>query len=432
MGNLYLVYTSGSDTCPTRKLLCFSHAFPKLPQLFSRETNTDKSIVSYLEKVVFSSTDELVIVKLSVTHSQRNVREQLKKFSLSQCDRVLLLAVNTLEVSLDAINHLRIMIEEVEALPSSENKLFVLLLQISDVVLGRVTYPSLFIEGWSHHYISTVPTAHPEYVADIKQWFMHSIFQDSGKQLLSEDRLFEVLKDMFPILTSRLGFTASTDEPNHAAVLETLLFEGSKSEGGNKEAEGPSVGKALCSRFLTYWDPKTAAEYLHRAAYSIQRSDSTLRLSDTLQKMFKSKFFDYLVYMVSKIRADCSVLKLVQQDSSDDVMELFVDIIKAYPAPKLSQLKLNSMLGITPSEVTCSHSFPYFSLLSELVDEEIACCKRNFDLLPDDCEPHYPSENADTSFQLVDEAKRRLLRVVQVGCSMWYVDERALITMYSL
>ena len=382
--------------------------------------------------MVFSSTDELVIVKLSVTHSQRNVRELLRKFSLSECDRVLLLAVNTLEVSLDAINHLRIMIEEVEALPSSENKLFVLLLQISDVVLGRVTYPSLFIEGWSHHYVCTVPTAHPEYVADIKQWFMHSIFQDSGTQLSSEERLLEVLKDMFPILTSRLGFTASTDETNRAAMLKTLLFEGGKSEGGNREEDDPSVGKALCSRFLTYWDPKTAAEYLHRAAYSIQKSDSTLRLSDTLQKMFKSKFFDYLVYMVSKILADCSVLELVQQDPSDDVMKLFVDIIKVYPAPKLSQLKLNSML---PSEVSCSHSFPYFSQLSKLVDGEIARCKQNFDLLPNNCEPHFPSEHADASFQLVDEAKSKLRRVVQVGdlsLCMWYVDERALITVYFL
>jgi len=408
----FFFLTSRSNTRAIKKLLCFNHSLPKLPQFFSRETGVDRSMVSYLEEVVFSSTDHLVIVKLSVSNSQRNVRELLKKFSLSQHDRVLLLAVNTLEVSPDAINHLRIMIEEVEALPSSENKLFVLLLQISDVVLGRVGYPSLFLEGWSHHYISSIPTAHPEYVADTKQWFMHSFFPEPKTHLSTEERLLVVLKDIFPILTSRVGFTTSADKTNHAAVLSKLLFD-----------HNSCIGKALCSRFLTYWTPPTTVEYLHRAAYSIQKSDSTLQLSDTLHKMFKSKFFDYFVYMVSKIHADCNIQDLVQHEPPHVVKKVFVDIIKAYPAPKLSQLKLNSMLGVVPSAVTCYHSFPYFSLLSELVDGEIGLCKQfspQFDLPLNDCEP---SEQADvTEFKLVDEAKRRLLRVVQVSFILLYMQ----------
>ena len=418
VANLFLHYHNRDKTCAKKKLLCFSNSMPKLPQWFSSKTTTDVSVVSYLEKVVFADMNQLDIVKLSVSHSQRKLQELMKKFSLSQHKCILLIAVNTLEISWDAINHLRIMIDEAEALPSSENKLFVLLLHVPHVAFGRISYPSLFVEGWSHHYISTNPIAHPEYIADSRQWFMHSFLPKPKTHLSTVDKLLDILKDIFPIVTSRVGFTTSADETNHAAVLERLLFYPTS-----------CVGEALCSRFLDYWIPTTTAEYLHRAAYSIQKSDSTLHLSDTLQKMFKSKFFDYLVYMVSKIHADCNILDLVQRELSCDVMKLFVDILKAYPAPKLSQLKLNSMLAITPSEVMCDHTFPFFGLLSEKVDKELACCKQlgpQFDLAPGIEANCSPKHSDITEFQLADEAKRRLLKVVQVGYTlflMWYVDK---------
>ena len=360
---------------------------------------------------MFSDVNQLVVMKLSVSTSQRNIRETLKKFSLSLHDRVLLLTVNTLEISYDAINHLRILIDEAETFSSGKNKLFVLLLHFSDVVFGRLSYPSLFLEGWSHHYITFVSTAHPEYIVDTKQWFKHSIFPEPGNPLSSEENLLEVVNDLFPILTSRVGFTASTAERSSSDVLKKLLFN-----------DDSYVGKALCRRFLGYWTPQTTAEYLHQAAYSIQKSDSTLWLSDTLQKMFKSKFFDYLVYMVSKIHADCNILSLTELKHSDTMMKLFVDIILTYPCPKLSQLKLNSMLGSIPSTVFCEHRFPFFGLLSKLVDDEIDHCKQLGPLFEsakaddDDDEIHHLSKQADVmEFQLVDEAQKRLRQVAEVG-----------------
>ena len=98
----------------------------------------------FLEKAVFRDVNKLVVMKLSVSTSQRNIREFLKKFSLSPDDRVLLLTVNALEISHDAINHLRILIDEAETLSLGKKKLFVLLLHFSDVVFGRLSYPSLF------------------------------------------------------------------------------------------------------------------------------------------------------------------------------------------------------------------------------------------------------------------------------------------------
>ena len=404
-------YANRTDTCAINKLLCFSRSAPKFPQFYSKETNTDTNMASFLEKAVFSDVNQLVVMKLSVSTSQRNMREILKKFSLSLHDRVLLLTVNTLEISHDAINHLRVLIDEAETLSSGKNKLFVLLLHFSDVVFGRSSYPSLFLGGWSHHYITFVPTAHPEYIVDTKQWFKHSIFPEPGNPLSSEENMLEVVNDLFPILTSRVGFTASTADRRSSDVLKKLLF-----------IDNSHVGKALCRRFLGYWTPQTTAEYLHQAAYSIQKSDSTLWLSDTLNKMFKSKFFDYLVYMVSKIHADCNILSLTELKHSDSMMKLFVDIILTYPCPKLSQLKLNSMLGSIPSTVCCEHRFPFFGLLSKLVDDEIDHCKVLGPLFEpakaddNDDEIHHLSKQADVmEFQLVDEAQKRLCQVAEVG-----------------
>ena len=364
----------------------------------------------FLEKAVFRDVNQLVVMKLSLSTSQRNMREILKKFSLSPNDRVLLLTVNALEISHDAINHLRILIDEAETLSLGKKKLFVLLLHFSDVVFGRLSYPSLFLEGWDHHYINFVSTAHPENIVDTKQWFKHSIFPQPGNLLSSEENMLEVVNNLFPILTSRVGFTAPTAERS-SDMLKKLLF--------NNDSH---VGKALCRRFLGYWTPQTTAEYLHQAAYSIQKSDSTLWLSDTLQKMFKSKFFDYLIYMVSKIHADCNILHLTELNHLDTMMKLFVDIILTYPCPKLSQLKLNSMLGSIPSTVFCEHKFPFFGLLSKLVDDEIDHCKELGNLFgpakaeDDHDEIHHPSKEGNImEFQLVDEAQKRLCQVVEVS-----------------
>ena len=399
-----------TDTCVINKVLCFSRSTPKFPHFYSKETHTDTNTASFLERTVFSDVNQLVFMKLSASTSQRNIREILKKFSLSLSDRVLLLTVNTLEISHDAINHLRILIDEAETLSSGKKKLFVLLLHFPDIVFGRLSYPSLFLEGWNHQYITFVPTAHREYIVDTKQWFKHSIFPQPGNPLSSEENMLEIVNDLFPILTSRVGFTASTAERS-SGMLKKLLFN-----------DNSRVGKALCRRFLGYWTPQTTAEYLHQAAYSIQKRDSTLWLSDTLQKMFKSKFFDYLVYMVSKIQADCNILSLTELKHSDTMMKLFVDIILTYPCPKLSQLKLNSMLGSIPSTVFCEHRFPFFGLLSKLVDDEIDQCKVLGPLFEpakaddDDDEIHHLSKQADVmEFQLVDEAQKRLHQVAEVG-----------------
>ena len=133
--------------------------------------------------------------------------------------------------------------------------------------------------------------------------------------------------------------------------------------------------------------------------------------------MFKSKFFDYLIYMVSKIHADCNILHLSERNHLDTMMKLFVDVILTYPCPKLSQLKLNSMLGSIPSTVFCEHKLPFFGLLSKLVDDEIDHCKELGNLFgpakADHDHDEIHKEGNVMEFQLVDEAQKQLCQVVE-------------------
>ena len=269
------------------------------------------------------------------------------------------------ETSHRVVNHLRIMIEEAEVLCTKQTKLFVMLLHFPLAQIFDHCYPSLFLKGWDHYYLDTVAHSTVPGVVDIREWLWQCCFPMQVPLPSEKDPVMVALKNILvnaiPILSSRVFFRSSQDgsfnQPmncsQHSKVLKELFKKG--------------VGRVLCERFRSYWKPAVMTEYLERAASFTKDHDSTLNITDSVQTMFTSLFFDFLVCMLSQINEEFNIDILFDSDCTPAVQELFLDILRVIPLPKLSQLQILST-NIPPSTRDHSPRFPFFKVVCEAVE----------------------------------------------------------------
>ena len=312
-----------------------------------------------------------MVCKLSNVPSQSQVLELLHSFVHSDTAEVLLLIVNMQEVKQQIINHIRIMIEEEEALLMKEGKqpkLFLLLLHFPPSKFNNACYPSLFLRGWDHCYLDTIAHSAVKGVIDIRSWFWDCCFPQEIVPPPEEDPLIlalrEILHESIPILSSRVffgmimngHFNTTMSGSKRSKALKTLLFE-------------KGVGKVLCEKFRTYWKPNIMAEYLEKAVVFTRSQDSTLNITDSIQATFKNLFFDFLVYMISRINEDCNIDVLFSPDSSPAIENLFLNIAGAFPVPKLSQLKARSSQLQVVKQTHYLPQFPFFKMVSDVIEQ---------------------------------------------------------------
>ena len=281
--------------------------------------------------------------------------------------KVCLLVANMQETSLQIVNHLRIMIEEAEILSTQQAKLFVMLLHFPPAQLFDPCYPSLFLKGWDHWYLDSVGHSGGQGVVDIRDWFWQCCFSKQSLQPSEDDSLVlalkKILSEAIPVLSSHMLFGstqgASFNQPMNGSqrsdILKDLLFE-------------KGVGLVLCKRFRSYWKPKVMTEYLERSAMFTKDRESTLNITDSIQTKFKSLFFDFLVYMLSRINEDFNIDILFDSDCTPAVRDLFLDILRGLPLPKLSQLQtLSTSLSLSTPDHT--PRFPFFTVVCEAMEK---------------------------------------------------------------
>ena len=109
------------------------------------------------------------------------------------------------------------------------------------------------------------------------------------------------------------------------------------------------------------------AEYLEKAAMFTKDRESTLNITDSVQTVFKSLFFDFLVYLLSRVNEEFNIDVLFDADCTPAVQELFLDILRVFPLPKLSQLSVLSTSLPAPAP---DHSprFPFFKVVCGAVE----------------------------------------------------------------
>ena len=387
------------------KVLCFTRSSPlvhQLPALYRGSApdtqNKLEDVQKTVKDLVFENTQQLVVCKLSSVVSQTAIQELLKDFIHSEKANVCVIIANMQETSQQIVNHLRIIVEETEALAPQKQKLFVFLLHFPPAQFFKPCYPSLFLKGWDHCYLDAVAHSTVKGVVDIRDWFWQCCFPPDAEQQDEEgDSLVKALNDILPqaipILSSRVyfgnrtggSFNSPMNGSSRSKALKELLFE-------------RGVGRVLCERFRSYWKPTVMAEYLDRAASFSKNRESTLNITDSIQSVFKTLFFDFLVYMISRINDRYNIDVLFDKDASPAIQWLFADILHVFPLPPLSQVKVLSSNIQAPQHVSHVPSFPFFTFVSGSMEKLVEKSQEEANIKIDILEDNRREETANRVF----------------------------------
>ena len=379
--------------CPT-KLLCFTRSSPLIHQLPTEYPGTattrapSKHVENLVREHIFTNLDLLTICKVSLGHSQEKLENLLLSFANSK-HQVLLLIANMQELTKRMVNHLRIMIEEAES-GKGDKKLFVLLLHFPPLMFFNPCYPSLFLQGWSHHYLDaitcgTLTREGVKTVVDIRRCFYHCCFRDTLSDLEEEgSRMLEALNELIPeavpIIASRVAFTCKNvgntfelTASQRTELLQKFLDMNTGEGKRSDDFEGrKSIAEILTAKFCKYWTPQLMVQQIDQVSRSMYAQDSTLNITDSIQSIVRAAFFDFLVYMFTRISED-RIVYIDEKDGSPVICEdqLFLNLLREIRVPELAQLKSLSATLSRPQQELKKAEFPFFKYVCEIIDKVI-------------------------------------------------------------
>ena len=371
--------------CPT-KLLCFtrySALINRLPNMY-RSTVLDTTQADHMETaehtlqdLVFAEGDKLDVCKISRL-SQSSIQKLLDDFARSDSTEVCLLVANMQEMSKQVVNHIRIMIEETEAVYPERKKLYVLLLHFPPAQLYEACYPSLFLRGWDHCYLDTIAHKAEEGVIDIQDWLWQCCFHKNVEdRMLESDSLMKTLKKILmpsiPFLTAHICFGSDEGRPFNCPMSNSERYKVLKELFIDK-----GVGTVLRGMFRSYWTPGNIEEALNQSAVMCcKNGEQTLSIADLIQMHFKELFYHFLAYMLSKINENYNLDLLFDADCKP-VKELFIKILRVFPMPELSQVfVLSAHLSTQPSIKQLQpprDQFPFFKLVYSAMESLVHQC----------------------------------------------------------
>ena len=318
-----------------------------------------------------------MIHKVSLENSQGRLEKLLTKFVDSDYTLLLLIA-NMQEISPRMVNHLRIMIEEAESKIKNCSKLFVCLLHFPPVMFYQSCYPTLFLQGWGHHYLDTMARgtltrAGVKAIVDVKTWLYHCCFPETVPSATNDDYfvkgLQNLLEDAIPVIASRVDFISLNenetfrhlDASQGTRILKELLNQ-------------KGLGRILCSKFRIYWTPKVMVEHIKRVSMFMYDQESTLNITDSTQSIVRSSFFDFLIYMFIKMNEELYINIIRDENCPAVVNELFEKLLQALQVPELMQLKVLAATlrpQCDPQKVKHHPKFPFFKYICEMVEKVV-------------------------------------------------------------
>lgn len=279
--------------------------------------------------------------------------------------------INSQDISVKTVNHVRVMIEETEISAKSHQhyrkKLFVILLHFPPSRFFEHCYPTLFLKGWNHYYLDTISHSYVTGVVDILDWLQQSCAPDvpdlkylSANSNAIYKAALQLVHQIIPVIQAHMQFGCKNDNS----------FNARKDEVKRREdlvylLKRQKLDEVLSSKFSYYWDTKVMLTNLERAATLSVQEDSTLSITDLIQTDFKKLFSAFCVHMLYRANENFNLDIAFKGDN----LALFVDIFKLIPIPPLNQLSILTKHLNPLKPVTCQPNFPFFSFVYNLIEE---------------------------------------------------------------
>ena len=313
--------------------------------------------------------ERVTFLSMSKCHTEGVFLERLHDFYSSKELCIFILKVNMQETSLKAINHIRMMIEDVENQNSTQTKIAVVLLHFPSSMFSEGTYPSLFQEGWSHHYLDSVSMSREPHTVNTEQWIKQCCLSSDCVMKAISTSLQQLTRKsiplVIPLLASKLKFCKGKDTNARKQMYTELLID--------KE-----FGELLCIKFQDYWKPPLLAAFLEKAAAIIFRRESSVSMTSLIQNLVHSKFSEFVMYMVSEMMETNSRDLLLGPDCPTLISRILKEIVCTMDLIEFSQLARQNVLKQKRSQYFKINrwAFPFYIMLSKTVDDLIEECER--------------------------------------------------------
>ena len=298
----------------------------------------------FVQDFIFPDIEKLQIFTITKSTTQKKLSQKLISFvQKTYYKEILLLVVNVEDVSLDEINHVRIMIEEFEIVPKQLHpKLFVLLLHFPPQYSFDHFYSSYFLHGWDHYYLDSVGQESTSTSINIKKWFSQCCAElDTTVALgsfMETEYFHNLLSEALPLITSHISLEecelADSRRPKLKCLTELVFVRG--------------LDKIIFSRFSSYWTPSVMVAITEQASNLACLQRSTLSITDAVNTIIKSYFYDFLLYILSLMNG-CQAIMIVirstpvvvNSDVRSPIEELVLRVVSQYPLPKnLTELRI--------------------------------------------------------------------------------------------
>ena len=397
--------------------MCFTRSSPLIRQLPTEFPTHDSSLhqtqKDFLQQYLCDDIESLMLCKLSSRHSQANLEDMIKSFTMSS-HKVLMFIVDSginfyQQSSRESrrlkenVSHLRMMIEEAELHSSSNGtvntKVFVVLIHFppARLLTKEPCYPALFLQGWDHFYLDTIAdgaltrSGTMASVVNVEQWLYSCLIKPTAKSVNlwcdeMEQNVEDILRDAIPSVASRLtlrsresDYKTFLDVSSKTAALKHILLgrEGTVSPKPTVEqsytALEKGVGALLARCFSKYWNSREMNRYLQQFTSLTFIRKSTLNLTASVETTFRSLFCDFLVYRLSRMEVSFDLYMLLDNDITPSLIKCLLHFLEHLPLPRLEQL---SQLSDLPIVDLCSRpkhipKFPFLSVILKSVNKII-------------------------------------------------------------
>lgn len=344
-----------SKYCPT-KLLCYTRSSTVTTQVFPTEVTALKDIPSQFSEYIHLKPDVVYLCRFTNQLSKHYFEKSLNDFMQSDSYEVFLLV---LHIEGDSnkmylyLNHLRIIIEQIESEVRRMRKLFVVLLLIPQVQLFTTNYPCLFLQGWDLHYLDSISpslsTSRCRSTIKISDWFEQLCIPDAtvSPAMTSDAFLVDLLDDIIPVVVSRASFGQSSNLSINSPMVPFRRCQLIRS------LLAVDIGKVLCIRFQGYWNRNTMNRYLQMTANDIYSHHSTLSLADQMQVTLHFLFGNFVVFILNEINKcygldilftteneSKSVVLALNDKEGQFLLSLTSHMLKYIPVPDISTINM--------------------------------------------------------------------------------------------
>lgn len=409
--NYFRQQDHGTSFVPN-KLFCYCRSSQLIHNKIPDKYDFDSEVSFLFKQYIFDEVESLIVYKISSLTTQKEIKDLLFNFNIHLLaeSKVLLFVASPDEVPINAINHIRILIEEFEAAHLAEQdkssgqetiksipplrvfpKLYVFLLHFPPRYFFSHSYPALFLHGWDHFYLDTIgPSLNHETVA-IENWFLQSC-DITIESFLSEEAFNKLIMAAVVLVASDIHLKQSD-------LLFSVNFK-TKNDYFAQVLFSRGLDKIIYKGFMSYWNPSIMIEISEQAANLARRCESTLSMSDAISTIIKSNLYNYLIYMLSVMSNSQAIQLLLDSNPCSELEHLILILLQHYPKPKtLSELKIRSV-QIKQLREHKAYKFPFFIFIYGVIENILNRTKKI--MAKEEIKPAQEQSNDDLYKALVE------------------------------